>query len=163
MKDIHQGYSAGLRLLVKKHRLKMPAWVNTGLFSFPKKDFNLDFIENFLGQEAFSVFPNMIEQTCWAAMVNGKDAFFWDPSLIFCARPKVRLVEKPVAVHFIGSTKEQIGRYYGEAESESEDEPKCIGLVRAPNLGWRHIVVNAIQIRIRNFWWNWNTWRSKDG
>ena len=148
MQDIEQGYSAGLVKIVYKYGLTLPSRLNAGVYSIPEDGYDIDFIEWFLGIRDFYVFPDVIEQTCWAAMTRAKRTLYFDPKRLSCATMDFRLGPQQVGVHFIGETKEVLWKtYLGEEKlPDEQSRPVELSLVRAQRLG----VIEIIRVGMRN-------------
>ena len=104
-----QGYSAPLLKLVSRAQRPVPSGCNSGLFRFYKKDYDLDYIEWFLGrEELLHPITTMVEQTGWALLFGTKNVFTYDEQQLACLKTHVRLDEKTIAVHFLYKLKNQM-------------------------------------------------------
>ena len=104
-----QGYSAPLLTLLREAGRPVPSGCNSGLFRFYKKDYDLDYLEWFLGHKNLGrPIPTMIEQTGWALLFGVKDVFTFDETQLSCLKSHVRTDEKTIAVHFLYKLKSQM-------------------------------------------------------
>ena len=106
MEDLRQGYSARLVDLIYKHGLRMSSKVNAGAWSSPRARYDPGFIEWFLSIPEFRIFPQLVEQTCWAAMSAGNDVSLLDPSQIRCTDGPGELDAETLGLHFIAGAKQ---------------------------------------------------------
>jgi hypothetical protein len=150
MRDIRQGYSAGLRQFVFHPGLKILSQVNAGVMAVPFGRYDLDFVEWFLGHEPFHVFGDVIEQSCWATMPNGKGAALVDGSQLICFGRTAKVSPETIGIHFIGSTKTQMGGYFERSESTAKTESPAIALrlEQARTAGALDVLVTGVRNRL---------------
>jgi hypothetical protein len=122
LRDIREGYSAGLRQFIVHRSIPLISKANAGLSGIPFARYDLEFVEWFLSIDAFQVFPEMLEQTCWAAMPRGRAASMFDDRQLFCFGHGRQLDEESVGVHFIGSAKDRIGAWQARATQVATKE-----------------------------------------
>jgi hypothetical protein len=89
-----------------KYKWKMPMRFNSGYFSFGLKDFDLDFIEHYLGLPDVRNMPWLSEQTCWALLFGRAGQSFCPKENEFICQevfdgPK----DDTLAIHLIGKLK----------------------------------------------------------
>ena len=68
MQDRESSYSLRSWQLARSRRLRLPLKINSGIISFRRRVYDLDFLEWFVGQKSHCAIPGMVEQTAWAAM-----------------------------------------------------------------------------------------------
>lgn len=147
MRDIREGYSAGLRQFIVHRHLAILTKANAGMSGVPFARYDLDFIEWFLSVEAFHVFPNMLEQTCWAAMPRGQGAAIVDDRQLFCFGRERAADADTVAVHFIGPAKAEMAKW--EAFAQPNDAaPVELRLTPAKRAGLAHLLAAGLRNRL---------------
>jgi hypothetical protein len=145
MQDRKEAYSARIFRLALDRNLTMPSRLNSGLMSIPPHRHDPEFVEWFLGQEAFCEFPQVVEQTIWAAMTRNRDVLFFDPVQVVCASRETLWTSETVAIHFPSHFKSQVPRFRAPALPESE--PVSLRLVRPRRLDMRAVLVNGLRNR----------------
>lgn len=141
MQDRKEAYSARIHHLVLKHRLPMPSRLNSGLMSIPPGRFDPDFVEWFLGHEDFCAFPQVVEQTAWAAMTRNIGVRYFDPAQVLCASVETKRTSDTVAIHFPSHFKNQLPKF--REEQPTYVEPVDLRLVKPSSLGVRAMLTNA--------------------
>jgi hypothetical protein len=96
--------------------LRLPQKLNTGLFFFRASEYDMDFVEWFLGnpnlRQVFEKRPHWIEQTCWASLAWRVGCRLWDSQQISVANPKMKAVcDERVAVHFVAAYRGRINEF----------------------------------------------------
>jgi len=157
MGDERQGYSArifGLFRIIWKHKLTLPSRVNTGCWSYPSHLYDLDFIEWFLTLPEFRRFPQLIEQTCWAAMAgqSKRDVMILDRKQIYCATDKLKIREQTISVHFADYHKKRVAEFAPFSENQSSEEITSFHLVPASRLTFFKMLMNSVKNRWRRLW-----------
>lgn len=149
MRDPNQGYSARLVDLVIRNGLPMPSHVNTGIIGIPPDGHDLEFIEWFLGKPEFRLFPQIVEQTCYAALA-GKRCVLLDSSQIACCRDEGEPSPELAALHFIGHHKRGLVQFVRKRKSAAADEtPVQISVKRAGRLHFGRILAHSFRWRWR--------------
>ena len=89
-----------------KKKWKIPLRFNSGYFSFGLKDFDIDFVEYYLGLPTVRNIPWLSEQTCWALLFGRAGACYCPKEDEFvCRESFTALREDTLAVHLIGNLK----------------------------------------------------------
>jgi hypothetical protein len=145
MRDRKEAYSARILRLALDRRLRMPSRLNSGLMSIPPGRHDLDFLEWFLAQRDFCLFPQVLEQTAWAAMTHHRDVLFFDPAQVVCASVQTRRTPETVAIHFPSRFKEQIPAYRGARSHDGA--PIDLRLVQPARLDLQAALVNGFRNR----------------
>lgn len=145
MQDRKEAYSARIFRLALDPQLAMPSRLNSGLMSIPPHRHDLDFVEWFLSQGELCAFPQVVEQTIWAAMTRNRDVLFFDPAQVVCASRATRVTSETVAIHFPSHFKLQMPRY--RTVVAGAREPAELRLVRPRRLGMRAVLVNGLRNR----------------
>jgi hypothetical protein len=114
MHDIDNGYAVRPWQLWPGNGVRLPRCLNSGLFAFPRVQFDLDYLEWLLSRERFRrIFAHIAvwaEQTCWAALAFRAGCRLWDPRRIAVVDPKWTLSERTVAAHFVSSARDRLPR-----------------------------------------------------
>lgn len=157
MGDDRQGYSArifGLFRIIWKHKLTFPSRVNTGCWSYPPHLYDLDFIEWFLTLPEFRRFPQLIEQTCWAAMAGqSKSAIMiLDRKQIYCASDKLKIREQTIGVHFADYHKKRVAEFAPLSGTNENMEAIPFRFAPASRLTFYKMLVNSAKNRWRRLW-----------
>jgi len=89
-----------------KHKWKIPMRFNSGYFSFDVKDFDLDFIDHYLGLPDVRNMPWLSEQTCWALLFGRAGKSYCPKENEFVCREKFEGPQADtLAIHLIGGLK----------------------------------------------------------
>jgi len=117
-----------IRLSVKlskvffKYKWKVPYRFNTGYFSFGLDDYDLDFVNYYLGLDDIWNFKWLTEQTCWA-LLFGRTSEFNCPALneFVCRQNFDDLKNDTLAIHLIGDLKKNYYKWmYKDSEYQQE-------------------------------------------
>lgn len=106
MRDWCSAYSVSFtRRVWGPHRLRLPERFNAGILYVGPRTYDLDFIEWFLGQDAYrgvgdSNATFLVEQTTWAAMGGRVRAFHFDPAQVVFPTKERAFSPRLVAMHF---------------------------------------------------------------
>jgi len=106
MSDIQTAYALHPKELLKNPKLSLPKAINSGLISFPRIFYNLNFLESFLEKQIDQpTFRSCwAEQTCWAFLAGKINCRVWDSKQLQIASPyKINEFTNAVAVHFVSS------------------------------------------------------------
>ncbi|WP_158453777.1 hypothetical protein [Pontibacter korlensis] len=112
--------SVKLRNGLLKYKWAIPVRFNSGYFSYDTRNFDLDFIEYYLGLSDVRNSPWLSEQTCWA-LLFGKSGPSYCPSEVQficqenCSGPKA----STLAVHLIGGLKGKVHEWSIQEEQIS--------------------------------------------
>ena len=115
----------GIKISVKlqhallKYNWKIPFQFNSGYFSFGLKDYDLDFIEYFLGLKKITNMPWLFEQTCWGLLFSsaGK-SHVPNKNQFACEENFSGANNETLAIHLIADLK----KHYKEWSSEHQNE-----------------------------------------
>ena len=142
-----QGYSAPLLTLIRQAGRPVPSGCNSGLFRFYKADYDLDYLEWFLGREELcQPIASMVEQTGWALLFGVKGSFTYEEQQLACIKDYVRLDEKTIAVHFLYGLKSQMLDFEARAKELIEkSEVHSFRFTPAKKLTFAKIVKRKIR------------------
>ena len=119
MHDIDHGYAVRPWHLWPGNGMRLPRCLNSGLFVFPRRHFDLDYLEWVLSRESlrriFSHIAVWAEQTCWAALAFRAGCRLWDPERIAVVDDKWTLRERTVAAHFVSSARGRLPQVVAQA------------------------------------------------
>jgi hypothetical protein len=114
MRDSNHAYSARPWHLLGPGAMRLPKYVNSGLFMFRRDRFDLDFLESLLSRDSMrAIFAHMAswaEQTCWAALGFRAGCGFWNQEQIAVVNDSWRLGERTVAAHFVSSSRHRFAQ-----------------------------------------------------
>lgn len=101
--------SVKLQHALLKYHWKIPYQFNSGYFSFGLKDYDLDFIETYLGLQEVRNMPWLIEQTCWG-LLYGRAGISVTPlkDQFACQENFEGPTKETLAIHLIANLK----KYY---------------------------------------------------
>lgn len=100
-----------------KYRWPIPVRFNSGYFSFDIKDYDLDFVEYYLGLPDVRNSPWLSEQTCWALLFGKAGPSFSPLENQFACREKFQGPQSDtLAIHLIGGLK---GKFRDWSQSEA--------------------------------------------
>ena len=109
MQDSNHAYSARPWHLLRFPELRLPGYLNSGLFMYRRDAFDLDYLEWLLSKDAIrTVFTRIAvwaEQTCWAALAHRAGCGLWDAARIAVVDARWRLDSRAVAAHFVSSSR----------------------------------------------------------
>jgi hypothetical protein len=126
MQDYSDSYSMLPWTLLGSKKPKLASRVNAGLIFFRKENYDLDFIEWFLGQSNFRHKVGWLEQTCWAALGHRVGCRQWSPEQIVLVRPWTKDSPQLVAGHFVKESRYRMGEFL--AESEQRVNPNSVAV-----------------------------------
>ena len=103
MQDYQNAYAFRPWHLLMQRQFQMPARINSGLFFFQRRHFDLDFIEWLMvrNQSFFESRAQWVEQTCWSALGWRCGGHVWNENQIRVIRNESSLTEDLVAAHFV--------------------------------------------------------------
>ena len=107
-----------------KYFWKIPYQFNSGYFSFGINDYDLDFIEYYLGLKEVKDVPWLIEQTCWG-LLFGRSGQSVTPlkNQFACQEDFLGPKKETLAIHLIGNLK----KYYEEwSKIETQEYTKLL-------------------------------------
>ncbi|MFD1258261.1 hypothetical protein ACFQ3S_15765 [Mucilaginibacter terrae] len=101
-----------------KYHWKMPLRFNSGYFSFDLKDYDLDFVDHYLGLPDVRHMPWLSEQTCWS-LLFGKAGKSYSPKENEFACRENFTGPKPdtLAIHLIGKLKSKVNEWSIELDA----------------------------------------------
>jgi hypothetical protein len=120
----NDGYSTAPWKLRFKFGFRIVSGLNSGLFQFPLRHLDLDFLEWFLGKPELMTIPGMGEQTAWALLLRNAWPDMFATDQIFCStRRPLAIDDHLVAVHFLYHLKSRVPEYVPQALSALADRP----------------------------------------
>lgn len=137
MQDIQDAYSLRPWHLYPLGSMRLPQRLNSGVLLFRTSEYDLEFVESFLGNASLSqVFekrPHWIEQTCWAALAWRVGCRLWDGRQMAVANPKMEPVcAERVAIHFVAACRDRINEFPERPNGGVEyDEANAISSIPA--------------------------------
>ena len=112
MRDSNHAYAARPWHLWGRDRIRLPKYVNAGMFMFRREKYDLDFLEWLLSVERMRSIQRHIawwaEQTCWAAMAFRAGCGLWDREQIAVVGDDWALGERTIAAHFVASSRHKL-------------------------------------------------------
>lgn len=107
--DSQSAYSMRFWDLLGPGRVRLPARLNTGLFTINKSDLDFERVERFLAAwRGFA--PVWIEQTCWALLADGDGTELLDSAQFRIHDPASPVGPEVVALHFVSSVRGDLAR-----------------------------------------------------
>lgn len=107
--DSQSAYSVRFWDLLGPGRVRLPARLNTGLFTTPKPGLDFSRVEHFLaGWRGFA--PVWIEQTCWALLAGYECSELLDSAQFRIHDPASPVGPEVVALHFVSSVRNDLAR-----------------------------------------------------
>lgn len=95
-----------------KYKWAIPYKFNAGYFSFDTKDFDLDFIEHYLGLPDVRNIPWVSEQACWALLFGKAGASFCPAENQFVCNEKFDgPTSETHAIHLIANLKDKVNEW----------------------------------------------------
>ncbi|MCX6967515.1 MAG: hypothetical protein NTZ46_06995 [Verrucomicrobia bacterium] len=103
MQDYQNAYAFRPWHLAMQRQLEMPARINSGLFFFRRRHFDLDFIEWLMkrNEAFFESRAQWVEQTSWSALGWRCGGRVWSEKQIRVMRDEASFAEELVAAHFV--------------------------------------------------------------
>jgi hypothetical protein len=137
--------------LMDRRRLRVVEGINTGLVLHDRAEFDLDFVDWFLGQPDWRVIPAWTEPTCWAALGARHDGHAIDPAQVKNLYPNARVTDATIGAHFLSAYR---GRFQQELAamprlSESVEEIRFLRLGEAGPLA---LGGNQLKRKLSNEW-----------
>lgn len=116
MQDSQEAYSLYPWHIRPFGDIKVPRKVNTGLILFRTCQYDLDFVEWFLGrpqlQQVFEKRSHWIEQTCWAALGWRVGCYMWNANQLIIANMKMdRVTEETIGIHFVAAYRDNLNGF----------------------------------------------------
>ncbi len=112
MRDSNHAYSARPWHLLGSNAMRLPQYVNSGLFMFRRDRFDLEFLEWLLSRDRiraiFAHIASWAEQTCWAALGFRAGCGLWDQERIAVVNDNWMLGDRMVAAHFVSSSRHRL-------------------------------------------------------
>jgi hypothetical protein len=109
MQDIWHAYS------VRPWRIgwavALPSRVNVGLVQLRRADYDLDFIDHFLGNEKNFALPNFVEQTAWAALGQRIGCTKVDPRQLMVMHAGLEADHQLAGIHFVSPQRNRLPEY----------------------------------------------------
>ncbi len=120
----NDGYSTAPWKLRFKFGFRIVSGLNSGLFQFPLRHLDLDFLEWFLGKPELLAIPGMGEQTAWALLLRDAWPDMFATDQIFCStRRPLAIDDRLVAIHFLYHLKSRVPDYVPQALAALKDRP----------------------------------------
>ena len=103
MQDYQNAYAFRPWHLLMQRQLQMPARLNSGLFFFRRRHFDLDFIEWIMARNEsfFESRAQWVEQTCWSALGWRCGGRVWNEKQVRVIQNESSLTGDLVAAHFV--------------------------------------------------------------
>lgn len=105
LRQSSNGYSGDLRDLKKLRGGQVPGYCNAGFFRLHKSDYDLDFIEYFLGRNDLCKRFELVEQTIFAMLFGSEGTYQLDFDQFPCGIDKLMLNDNTIALHFMHTLK----------------------------------------------------------
>lgn len=103
MQDYQNAYALRPWHLALQSSFTLPVNLNSGLFLFRRRQYDLDFVEWLLGRypAPFAARLFWVEQTCWAALAARSNGHFWSEQQIRVVQGESSLTDDLIAAHFV--------------------------------------------------------------
>jgi hypothetical protein len=112
MQDSNHAYALRPWHLLQPAAIRLPKYLNSGLFMFRRDRFDLEYLEWLLSRDAvrgvFSRIAVWAEQTCWAALAYRAGCGLWDATRIAVVDAGWRFDRRAVAAHFVSSSRDRL-------------------------------------------------------
>ncbi len=162
--DDDHGYAGRFWKMKWGYRWRVPAGLNAGFLSFPRRLYDPEFIEWFLKEEEFRRVPWCREQTCWAIMARDAAPRVLSPEQVYCScRRPPEIGTGWVVLHLMGRLKrhaeglEEIMRQWRELHPRAE-----LRTVAAGEIGALEVVGRPL-VRLRRRWLEDTGWWPRAG
>lgn len=120
MRDHQDAYALKLWKTVRHGNIRLAHCLNTGLFYYRKRSFDLEFVEWLLKQGMIYEEASWAEQTCWAALAGRSSFSFWAPEHVCVYRPGARPELDVKAYHFVSPVRRFMERFCDELKHAPE-------------------------------------------
>lgn len=137
MQDSNHAYSARPWHLLGPAAMRLPGYLNSGMFVFRRNQFDLDYLEWLLSREAiwamFARIPVWAEQTCWAALAYRAGCGLWDVAHIAVVDADWSLHRRTVAAHFVSSSRHRLVEVLRQTAGTAspDQEPVAVPVIHA--------------------------------
>lgn len=155
MQDTNHAYSARPWHLLGASAMRLPGYLNSGLFVFRRNRFDLDYLEWLLSREAirtvFSRIPVWAEQTCWAALAHRAGCGLWDATRIAVVNAEWSLDRGTVAAHFVSSSRHRLPEVLRQTvgAGAKEQEPVTVPIVESRECTAFDLSLSQVARRLR--------------
>lgn len=123
-----------------KHKWKIPYKFNAGYLCYDTKDYDLDFIEYYLGLPEVHVVPWVSEQACWALIFGRSKSPAYCPleNQFICEEPYAGPKEDTLAIHLIGKLKANVEEWSQASfpETGNDNTPKFVKSRNVNMMDW---------------------------
>ena len=137
MQDSNHAYSARPWHLLGPAAMRLPGYLNSGLFMFRRDRFDLEYLEWLLSKESIrAIFARIAvwaEQTCWAALAHRAGCGLWDAARIAVVDADWMLERQTVAAHFVSSSRHRLAEVLRQTTDAgaSEREPVTVPVIES--------------------------------
>jgi len=149
--DSQMSYSIGWREWLRwRARLPLPYAANLGFYQYPRKRYDLDYLEWFYGEPDFWRYWTVIEQLAWAAMSRGENVYYVNPRQLVQACPGYRVDEQAIIVHYPDIYKKRMRAQADQLPTGIPTPgapPVELHSWRAPKLNFCRYAINALKRR----------------
>lgn len=116
--------SVKLQNAIMKYKWRIPFKFNSGFFSYEAKDFDLDFVEYYLGLPDIRHYPWLSEQTCWALLFarSGASSCPLEEQFV-CREDFGGPTPETLAIHLIGPLKGKLGDWSKQEPVQGSEYP----------------------------------------
>ena len=151
MHDANHAYSVRPWHLWPGNGLRLPRYLNSGLFVFSRGAFDLDYLEWLLSRASlrrtFAHIPVWAEQTCWAALAFRAGCGLWDPQQLAVVNDAWEWNQRTVAAHFVSSSRARLASM--PDVPTPEDVPVTVRVLEASNCGPLTLAKSQLVRRMR--------------
>jgi hypothetical protein len=155
MQDTDQAYSVRPWHLLPGNGLRLPSYLNSGLFVFSRSAFDLDYLEWLFSREnlqrTFAYIACWAEQTCWAALAFRAGCGFWDPQRVAVVNGAWALEERTVAAHFVSSWRSRLAQVLDQVASQNlaNNAPAAVSVIAASECNFVTLAKSQLLRRVR--------------
>jgi len=126
MRDAQEAYSLRPWHIFPFGKIRVPGNINSGLIFYRTSEYDLDFVEWFLGRpELIDVFrkrPHWIEQTCWATLGWRAGCRVWNSTQLMIANPQMSgLSPDTVGIHFVAAYRGKLEEFKDRDDNDGQD------------------------------------------
>lgn len=155
MRDSNHAYSVRPWHLLGPDAMRLPQYVNSGLFMFRRDGFDLEFLEWLLSKDRiraiFAHIASWAEQTCWAALGFRAGCGLWDQERIAVVNDNWMLGDRTVAAHFVSSSRHRLAEVLRQVSGANppDREPVSIPIVESRQCSAFELGKSQIARRLR--------------
>lgn len=146
--DSQSAYSVRFWDLSGPSGVRLPARLNTGLFTIRKSGLDFDRVERFLADwRGFA--PVWIEQTCWALLAGTEGTSLLDGAQFRIHEPLRSVGPEVVALHFVSSVRADLTRIASRPTAAHDAPATEVGTQPARRLSAATALIESLRRKLR--------------